>query len=71
MSLLTKIWHREERAQSQEVFEMASASEGGEGTRPVVGNGDNKEIVNEKAGNEEDQMHIPRIGKTPVLKVIC
>lgn len=71
MSLLTKMWHRQERAQGQEVFEMASASEGGEGTRPVVGNGDNKEIVNEKAGNEEDQMHMRRIGKTPVLKVSC
>ncbi|KAM0714581.1 hypothetical protein Q7P37_009877 [Cladosporium fusiforme] len=68
MSLLTKMWHRQERAQGQEVFEMASALEGGGGTRPVYGNGDNKEIVNEKAGNEEDQMHMRRIGKTPVLK---
>lgn len=63
------MWHRQEDAQDQEVFEMASAMEGGEGTRPADSRANKERIVNEKAGNEEDQMHMRRVGKTPVLKV--
>lgn len=69
MGLLAKIWPRQEGAQGQEVFEMASALEGGEVARSADGRADKEQNVNGKAGNEEDQMHMRRVGKTPELKV--
>lgn len=69
MGLLTKIWPCREGAQGQEVFELASAMEEIEGTRPTDGRADKERAVNEKTGNEEDQMHMRRLGKPQVLKV--
>jgi hypothetical protein len=50
---------RKKNAQNGEIFEMA----------PTLGDGENMLATDGRAGNEEDQRHMLRLGKTPELRV--
>jgi len=56
-------------AQNGEMFEMTPTLEDGGKILATDGRAGNEGNVDGKTGNEEDQRHMLRLGKTPELKV--
>jgi hypothetical protein len=63
------MWGRRPNAQDGEMFEMAPTLEDGGNILATDGRAGNEGNVDEKTGNEEDQRHMLRLGKTPELRV--
>jgi hypothetical protein len=60
---------RNKNAQNGETFEIASPLEDGGNIPATDGRAGNEGYVDEKKGNEDDQRHMLRLGKTPELRV--
>ena len=60
---------QKKNAQNGEMFEMAPTLENEENIQATDGRAGNEGNFDEKTGNEEDQRHMLRLGKTPELRV--